>query len=315
MRYSVFVLLLTPFIAACQPPVVPLKSYSFNVKFDVNGKLYEVNEKFKCHYEDVSWISTKGAEWHIREGTDMVRGYGAIDNDVSFEIIPKQPWPKSFCFDSSGPVDVQVFIKKKNGLVESFDKNRVVSSSYNFRLVDARINLRTWGVGFFEKKHKFLELALKPYYAVSVNFYGEDKWGRNEEAADFVDKKKIIWFEKNKAYPFKGWGRDDMEFSRLRWDDDGLKADGAAAEQSVLKPKGDVWIISASNIEAINWLQESTEDESEKGIESASPEKRSSWVNYKGSKIEVPIRLYERIFYEPEENSLVEFVAQTVELR
>ncbi|WP_227107411.1 hypothetical protein [Chromobacterium rhizoryzae] len=315
MRHSLFVVLITPFVAACQPPVVPLKTYSFNVKFDVNGKSYDVSEKFNCHYEDVSWISTKGAEWHIREGSDVVRIYGVIDNDISFEIIPNQPWPKSFCFDESGPLDVQVFIKNKNGLVESFDKNRLVSSFYNFRLVDARIDSRTWGVDFFEKKHKLLELATRSYYTVVVNFYGEDKWSRNEGAADFVEERKIIWFEKNKAFPFSGWGKDDVELARIRWDDENLKEDGAFARQNVLKPNGAAWVISTSNVEAINWLQEPAMAGGEEGIELTSSERRSSWVSYRGSKIELPIRDYYRIFYEPDENRLVEFVAQSVKLR
>jgi hypothetical protein len=67
--------------------VVSTRIINYNVTFSFNGEDHHLATEYECHYEDVSWISSRGAEWHIRDNSSRIVAIQArMANGATFWI-------------------------------------------------------------------------------------------------------------------------------------------------------------------------------------------------------------------------------------
>ena len=65
-------------LTACQLPLVEIRNVRYEVAFDVDGRTVTTKSDFTCHFEDVTWISTRGKSWNVRDGANAARILGEL---------------------------------------------------------------------------------------------------------------------------------------------------------------------------------------------------------------------------------------------
>lgn len=317
MRCLVLIIAVVVSLSGCQPPIVTTRSYLFSTKFVVNGKQYDLNTKYKCHYEDLTWISTRGKDWHIREGGSIVRIIGSFEDGARFEVLPRsKTWGYNFCSDKTEPVDARLFIETDSAQIESFDKFRNVSAIRNVEFIDTKLShVGSWLATFVE--HQDWPAKIKPtkrYYTVQLVVYDSAVWKNKPEIVALIESKKILWLENGKTYPFSAWSENDVTFARLRQYDRSIDGYTDPAPRLPLVPEGEKWVYSTASRHAIQWLLEPLSSNTSRERESIPSEKIKRWIVFKDSNIEIPLQSFYRTFYQPEHDRLLEFRVEHVDL-
>ena len=124
----------------------------------------------------------------------------------------------------------------------------------------------------------------------------------------------MLWFENGKSYPFTSWSDDDVAFARLR--QLGTKIDGYtdAAPRIPLRMMGEEWVFSGDSHRAIQWRIEPVPANQNEEREATPSSKFKRWIVFGNSRIEIPLRSYYRTFYQPEQDRLLEFRVEHVDL-
>lgn len=313
MKLLFTITLFSFFLTGCQNPIVKTHSYTLDTIFVVNGKRYEVKSEYTCYYEDLTWFSSRGPDWHARGGVDPARIIGSLEDGTVFEILPRWKylnWGDNFCPGKSESIDARLFVENDSTHIESFDKLRNLSSSRNVELIDTKLSLVSSGLARFVESYDWPK-AVQPsrrYYTVQAVIYEKTAWkNRNKEVADLITNKQITWLEDGKTYPFLKWTSNDVAFARLRESDPNLNGYSDPEERLPLIPKGDEWILLIQNRDPVQWLLESIRS-------NMGSEKLSQWIVYKENRIELPTQKYYRTFYQPEYDRLIEFRIEHVDL-
>lgn len=299
-------------LSGCQSPLVATRSYSFDSTIKVNDKQYQTKTLYTCHHEDVTWISSRGKDWHIREGRDAVRAIGSLEDGMRFEILPKpKDWSDNFCPGQTEPVDVRLFVERDDSKVESFDRLRDLSTTHNVELMDTKISLISLGLAKFVDHHEWppRNRPSKRYYTVHAIVYQSGAWKNEREIAALVNSKRILWLENGKAYPFSKWTENDVAFARLN-----LNRGSDRTLKLPLVPRDEDWVFSSADRNAIQWRLEPLPSSKSEEHELVPSAKFKRWIVFNDSRIEIPLRTYFRTFYQPEQDRLIEFRVEHVDL-
>ena len=282
-------------------PLVPSRSITYEVSFNADGKVYQVNKQFQCHYEDVSLFSQRGSLWHIREGIQASVIIGQLTGGEPFQIhvqsVPtaSRGFNNSRCVSETTDVRSMVFLEDPldGGQLISFDHQRTTAPKHQLKILSSRLVLRGAGLGILkEPSYKPPPEPRRMFYRLAVTRYPHGDWAKLSRLKDVVEQKRVPWLERGNAYPFTGWGGDDVAIARAY----GTFLNGfpGTRETSPLIPNaaGDEWREPSAEDSAWHWRDEA----------SAAPR---VWTAYKGSRIEVPISSYYRLLYDPESGDLV----------
>ena len=128
---------------------------------------------------------------------------------------------------------------------------------------------------------------------------------------DFIDARKIPWLNSGTVYPFSRWSDDDVKFAReyrgaLRW----------PASQVSLIPSADaneIWS-AAKSAGPIQWVREPVPVNDEEKRRAATMDKFKRWIEYRGSRIEIPLKDYYRLLYDKERDRILQFRVEHVDL-
>lgn len=297
----------------CQSPLVMTKKFSLQAKFIANGKEYGAETNYTCHYEDLTWISSRGADWHIREGIYQAKISGKLEDGRSFQILPiPKDWSYKFCPSGPDALQARLFVESQNSRIDSFDEDKNLSATDNIKLIDTKITITGAGLSSFveQKEWPHLPAPTKRYFTVHAKIYENLLWKNRLDIAKLIESKKILWFEKNKSYPFSEWSDNDVKFARMR-----SSYFDKLAPQFYLMVENDVWIIPDSKNKAIQWERQPMPLNDEERNQRSPSQKFKRWISYRGSLIEVPINgSYYRLFYEPEYDRLIMFASEHVAL-
>jgi len=297
--------------------MVTTRSYSFDATIVVSGKQYQVRTPYTCHHEDLTWISSRGKDWHIREGSSVVRAIGSLEDGARFEVLPRpKHWNYSFCSDQTEPIDVRLFVEKDGSQVEAFDRLRNLSATRNVEFIETKISHVSSGLAPFIEHHDWPSRIspAKRYYTVQAVIYQSAAWKNKPEIAALIASKKILWLENGKTYPFSTWAENDVAFARLRQYDRDLNGYTDPTPRVPLVPKNEDWLFSSLDRNAVQWRLEPLPSNKSEEQERVPSEKFKRWIVFKDSRIEIPLRNYYRTFYQPEHDRLLEFWVEHVDL-
>lgn len=308
-------------LSACQSPLVAMRNLSYEGKFEVNGEQYEFNVPYGCHYEDVSWISSRGASWHNRAGSGLVKVIGKLSDGSRFEVLPVRPWSGygETCADQPEAATARLFIEQPTGRVESFDNPSSRPVTHKVTALESRFVFKGAAIAAYEPQENWATNkrreapATVRYYTVWVTEYGKDNWEdrRRSGIRDFIDARKIPWLNSGTVYPFSRWSDDDVKFAReyrgaLRW----------PASQVSLIPSADaneIWS-AAKSAGTIQWVREPVPVNDEEKRRAATMDKFKRWIEYRGSRIEIPLKDYYRLLYDKERDRILQFRVEHVDL-
>jgi hypothetical protein len=320
MRFLLIVVLVT-FTSGCQlqSPLVPEMVRNYEGQFDLNGESYDFKYEYLCYYERPSWIFAGGAFWHRRNGELKI--ISSLSNGAKYQIQPIFSWSSDDipCVKKDGPVESRLFIELSNGRVASFDKADDAYATFTLSALSSRISpVQTTFAKYQPPEKKGYPQTKKQstsYYSVWISEFASNNWSdlRGHGIREYIANGKIPRLKRNKEYPFFEWSDTDVAFARehfgsLRWPQlvRPLLPDASAHE---------TWKVS--NDKAAIWVKERISvDDSEKWGSATlkEPEKFNRWTEYRGARIEVPLRSYYRLLYDEERNLLIKIYAQRVEL-
>lgn len=308
MTRLLIVLFISLSLMSCQKPLVPLNDYAFETKVVVNGEEKYLKKQYQCHYEDLTWVSSRGPNWHNREGKYSIRVLGVLNDGFRFEALPYLNSYRSECPEERKKVYTRLFVEIDESTVESFDRQRKHGTKHNIAIENSNIDITGTGISIFKEQSDWLR-AKKPetnYYTIYATYYKRINWKPASKIDSFIKSKKMEWFESGKSYPFTSWSSDDVTFARLR------KLNKNSSPRISLRLKGDEWIISNEKEHAIQWrIEPMYTDKSDKLTPSTM---LKQWIAFDGSRIEIPLKKYYRIFYHPKSDSLIEFRVEHVKL-
>ena len=299
--------------------MVGVRNLSYEMRFDVDGHHYEFKYDYSCHYEDVSWISTRGPSWHDRSGK-KIRIIGQLSDGSRFAALPLVPSYGNAvtCPDKTEEVKSRLFIEMPNGQVESFDNAGDASALRRVSILGSRIRFIGSALASFEppesrpRNTQALPNVSRRYYTIWLSEYGKpsgkDPYGLAIQ--DYINQRKIPWLESGTTFPFTGWSNDDAKFAReykgaLRSAQAKipLVMDGAPEESwRVETPPG-----------AVRWVAEPVANTAT-ATNAKTPPMISRWVAYNGNQIEVPLQNYYRLFYDQQRERIIEFSVSHVDL-
>lgn len=317
MKHTMLATSFAILLSGCQSPIVAVRNFSFDSKFTVDGKLYDLKSPYACHHEDLTWISERGSDWHIREGDDKVRIVGTLDDGSVFEVLPYSSlWRFSFCKESTSEINARLYIDSKNNLIESFDKIRNTSSIHSVQLISTKTTLIDSSLDTFVDHHNWPKptAAAKRYYTVRATIYENKAWNNRPEIVDLIRSKEILWLEKGKPYPFTVWSQNDVALARTGLLNKIIDGNADSTATLYLVPNGESWLFSGSKHNAIQWIIEPLPSNPSEERGAVISSKFKQWVVYEGTNIELPLRSYYRVFYEPEYDRLIKFEVEHVNL-
>jgi hypothetical protein len=306
------------FLSACQTPLVAKRDFSYEGKFEVNGEQHEFNIHYSCHYEDVSWISTRGPSWGNRAGSGSVKAVGKLTDGSRFEVLPLRPWTGygETCANQTEAVTARLFIELPNGRVESFDKPNSHSETRRVSSLQSRFAFNGSALAVYEpqekwdRNHRSETHASVRYYTVRVIEYGNNNWSDRLGAStkEFIETRKIPLLEAGKVFT---WSNDDIQIARkyrvpLRW----------PIAQLTLAPSAgpnETWSESKST-GAIQWVIEPKPTNDAEKWRGATMDKFKRWIEYRGSRIEMPLIDNYRLLYDKERDRIVQFRLERVDL-
>ena len=308
-------------LSACQSPLVAMRNLSFEGKFEVNGERHEFNVPYSCHYEDVSWLSERGASWHNRAGSGLVKVIGKLSDGSRFEVLPVRPRAGygETCANQPEAVTARLFIELPNSNVESFDKPSSRSVIHKVTSLESSFAFKGTASAAYEPQEKWAinkrreAPATVRYYTVWVTEYGKENWGDRFGSGirDFIEARKIPWLDRGTVFPFSAWSDNDVKFAReyrgaLRW----------PTSQVSLTPSDDsneIWSAGKST-GTIRWVLEPAAVNDAEKWRGATMDKFKRWIEYRGSRIEIPLKDYYRLLYDKERDRILQFRVEHVDL-
>lgn len=218
-------------LSACQLPLVAMRNFSYEGKFEVNGEQHEFNVPYSCHYENMNWVSSYGEHWHDRAEVSL-RVIGKLSDESRFAVRPVDNFGHytKTCSNPPEAVATRLFVELPTGHVESFDKPGHRSATHHVTALESRFVFRGTRGAVFEpqenwevnKRREAPEVV--EYYSVWVTEYGKNNWEDRYGSGirDFIEARKIPWLDDGTVFPFSEWSNDDAEFARehryaLRW--------------------------------------------------------------------------------------------------
>lgn len=316
MRIASLLILITLICSGCQFPLVTKRNLSYEGHFDVDGHRYDFKYDYSCHFEDVSWISERGASWHNRAGYGPIKGQ--LLDGSRYEVRPARPHIGygGTCEAKSEAVPTRLFIELKNNRVESFDRVSDRSPYHKITALESKFVFNgtesvpyepqeKWGTNTNTTKQKATR-----YYTVWITEYTNENWSGpiGLGVREYINTKKIPWIGLAKNFPFSGWSNDDAQFAReyaqaLRW----------PKSQVTLTPNINdkvTWVVD-ENSSNIIWLAEPLENNSStNGVGS----NFKTWINYKGNQIEVPLKHYYRLLYDEQRDRIIKVRIEHIDL-
>lgn len=321
MRHLVAFAALVALLSACQSPLVTMRNLSYEGRFEVDGERHEFNKPFSCHYEDVSWVSERGASWHNRAGSGIVKVLGTLSDGSRFQVLPIFKWAGygETCADQPESVSTRLYIELPSGRVESFDEPSSRATTHKVTALESRFVFKGTASAAYEPQENWAKNKRREapasvrYYTVWVTEYGKDNWGDHfgPGIRDFIKTRKIPWLDSGTAFPFSAWSDDDVKFARehrgaLRW----------PAAQILLTPSTDtneIWVV-AKSAGTIQWLVEPVPENDAEKLRGATMDKFKRWIEYRGSRIEIPLKNYYRLLYDKERDRILQFRVEHVDL-
>lgn len=291
-------------LAACQSPVVPVRSFTYDASFDVDGRRYVFSTSYQCHYEDVAWVSERGPGWHIRAGAASVRIIGRLDDGTPFEILPSSAAQETLCAEHVGNADSQLFIATPGGDVVGISSGTDKSAPHRARLLESSLSMTgTGSAAFADREHR--PAPTKParrFYTVQATYYDDALWKEQPAIAAMVRGKTIRWLEDARVWPFVEWTDADVAVERARQSSKQLSGYDDAGKRFPVTMAGETWRFTGPNDDARIWRPLRTD---------ANPPR---WIEYAGYRIELPVRNSNRLFYERKSDRLIEFRVVYVDL-
>ena len=319
MKPALATLFLALLIAGCQSPLVTMRRLSYEGRFAVDGNQYAFKSDYNCHYEDVSSFSERGPSWHNRAGSGQVKVIGRLSDGARYQVVPIRPSSgyNETCEDKTEAVATRLFIELADGRVESFDKIGDHSADHKVTLLESRFAFNGSAITSFEPQEnwagtkKAQPQAVTRYYTVWLSEYASDNWEKRPGVREYIKTKKIPWIESGKSFPFNGWSNDDAEFARehrgaLRW----------KKLQTPLTPSADreeIWRLAA-HASTIRWVLESIPADGAERSNRPNLKGLTRWIEYKGSRIEIPIQHYYRLLYDEERDRIIQISVEHVDL-
>lgn len=317
MKYLILPILIGLFLSGCQTPIISTRTYSFESKFLTGGKSYELKFPYICHNEDLSWISTRGSDWHIREGRNSVKIFGRLEDKSRFAVLPRiKQWDYSFCSEQTTPIDVRLFVEVDDIKVESFDRFKNTSSIRKVSLLESKLSRLRSGLDAFSEQQNWPPQATpsKRFYTIYAIIYEKSVWKNKPRIIDLIENKKIVWLENGKTYPFTTWADNNREFGRIREFDPSINGYTDPAPRIPLIPEGEDWNLLAPSNSAVQWRLEPLPANAKEENEVVPSEKFKRWIIFNDSRIEIPLRSHYRTFYQPKQERILEFRVEHVDL-
>lgn len=311
-------------ISACQSPVVPVRNMAYVVKFDDGSIARNATLQYKCYFEDVSWMSERGAEWHVRF-EELLRAKGSLPNGTPYEVQPinakyVNPPGDSWCPDHNLPNSSVLFLRAAVGtdMVEGFDNTHIRSPSHTIRILNSSFKLESSGIGKFQPLDTSANHVSPPrgptYYTISVEVLPGTEIDRRQVRA-YVTQRLDIQLAPGHSYEFRDWGSEDVAAANKYYGKFDPTSSGDFANIGQKAANGD-WVIESASNKAIQWYPEGEVDSDVLTVLLKHPESiPRQWVTYKQSRIQLPIAVYNsRYFYDPSSDELVIFQVHHVEL-
>lgn len=322
--YALFAMVLLFSTGCVQLPLVLVRDVSHEIAFEVDGKLLKNAQDFRCHYEDRTWISDGGKDWHIRESVNAARVQGALPTGNRYQAIVRQSnaiYPSvvdsEVCVSSSQAVESYLYVESRPGQVERFDQTRTQGSNLSIHNLQSRLTVRGKAADAF-KEQKEWPRPVRPssrYYTIAMTIYERSEWADRAEVAALIRSGKIQPLNPDGTYPFENWSDDDVVIARLRQLDKRLGIYfPTGAGKLPFKPSGHDWTPAPNIREAIQWLESPIKANAPQQGPGTVAMMPKQWVLYNGSRIQVPLGTYYRFFYEPKLDRLVQFRSEEVDL-
>lgn len=305
-------------LCGCQSPIVPVRNVHYIVHYSVGDQHFEISTTYKCYYEDVSWVSERGADWHIR-GKQQVFAVGTLPSGERFVVQPVDSRMWSFfpyyrCPETETPIASELFIASgQHPRLESFDNLRTRSNNRKIRIEESLLRSSN-GIGVFDPPKSFYNPTGggKHYYTISARLLSGDEINR-AGLRDYVSSRRSIWLKKDVVIPFSGWSRDDLQAARsyqekmpyLYFPTSGLELTGNYSKQG--------WTFNRNtSTESVAWVQLPLSDH--EALTTLDRRLPTTWVNFDGFRIEVPVAKYSALhFFNPTNDELAIFyVVKTV---
>lgn len=299
-------------LSGCQLPLVPVHNYTFEASFIADGRQYSVSTTYQCHYEDMARLSMVGPDWHIRKGLEAVRIIGQLGDGSPFEILPPKATSDILCSEHVGPIASQLYIATADGGAISVDSTTSGVSPHGARLINSSLSLVSKETGVFLERQQWPSptRAKRHFYTVQAVYYDASMWMPDQTIAKLVANKSVRWLDDEKDWPFNKWTDDDVAFARAREGKLRLNEYANVADRFPAALVGAEWkfIGPAQNVTV--WRPALVQSDV---MHTGDPVK-TQWVEYFGHRIELPLNNFERIFYEPRSQRLVNFRAVYVDL-
>jgi hypothetical protein len=310
-------------LSALQAPVVPVRNMAYVVKYDDGGTTREVRTNYKCYFEDVSWVSDRGAAWHVRF-EDLLRVKGSLPDGIPYEVQPidkkyVHPSSDAWCPDHDLPNRSVLFLRHGAGteMVAGFDDTHIVSPSHTIRILDSSFKPEGSGLAAFQPldtsaNHVYPSPG-PTYYTISAEFLPGSEIDRRQLRA-YVTQRQDLRLLPGQSYEFKDWGPEDVAAATKYYGklDPASPADFANIGQ---KTANGEWVIERTSNRAIQWYPQGKVESDLLKLLGHPESIPRQWVTYKQSRIQLPIAVYNsRYFYDPSSDELVIFQVHHVEL-
>lgn len=326
-------ILTTLLLFGCQSPVVPVKNISYDVSVQVDGYTYKLTTKYKCYYEDIAWLSERGADWHIRGNEDPLKITGTLHDGSRFEALPfnlyrpNDPYSSSGgrCPEHSRDVETMFYIEDKRNPshVEGFSTNDTTSNLHKVKILDSGLHIDSFGVAPFHNPQHDKPGPVrdgKAYYTVSMTVLAAPNLAMWKGLGDFIQQKHLPWLIRGGDNPFHDWTSDDVDFSRnysqiFTWKTTRTTTGAPLADvvEYYGTPIGDEWQLQQQNSQSASQWHAEPPDICK--IDCLNPEHMTKkWIRYDGAHIEIEFSTYFRYFYDPVRNEIISLSVEHVHL-
>lgn len=322
--YALYAMALLMSTGCVQLPLVAVRNVSHEIAFEVDGKLLKNAQDFRCHFEDLTWISSRGKDWHIRESVNATRVQGTLPTGNKYQAIVRQSnatysslVDSEVCVSNSQAVESYLYVESRTGQVERFDQTRTLGSNLSIHNLQSRLTVLGEAADAF-KEQKEWPRSVRPssrYYTIAMTIYERSQWSDLSDVAALIRSGKIPPLNPDGIYPFENWSADDVAIARLRQAEKRLNVYFPTGAGKVpFKSNGHAWTPAPNIREAIQYLESPNKANAlQQGPVTAATTSKQ-WVLHNGSRIQVPLGTYYRFFYEPKLDRLVQFMSEEVDL-
>lgn len=292
------------FLVGCQPPIVKKRTFAFEAEVIVDGQKLELRKVYQCHYQDLTWISTRGKSWNNREGYRSVKVTGVLDDGVKFEALPIVMSSNFIddieCTKKPKLLGTRIFLDLGGFNLESFDSESTKGEKHSIEIVKSSIRQIGYGFSLFKQETDWPrgKRPVESYYTIYARYYDRANWILENEIDDYIDSGYMTLFEKGKTFPAEL--KSKFTFARR------LERAGQQYSSRVfLKPENNEWHVSAESGGAIKWKIDPKHSIKDKADTNALSKGLEQWIVFEGSRIEAPLGRDSRIFYLPDSNRIL----------